>query len=169
MRRKALGGLLDGLALALLVLYLGSALPAAASIARFMLGLPARAAHESLPTARARLFGGAYAAGIDALRRTLPPGRPYILVAGDVFADGGAFWVRWDLAPRPPLFLGQLDRLTDAAGLRRALGGEPRRLPVVVAWADRPPVLLDGDALLRWIARRADARGGGAAPPVHAR
>jgi hypothetical protein len=154
MRGKALGWVLHGAAVALLAVYLLSALPVAAGIARFMLLLPARAARESLPEARARLFGAAYTAGVDAIRRALPPAQPYILVAGDAFQDGGAFWVRYDLAPRPPLFLGPLDRLADAPALRRALGDDLRRLPVVIAYATRPPILLDGEALLRAIERR---------------
>jgi hypothetical protein len=171
MRGKPLGWALNGVALALVAVYLASALPVAAGIARFMLRLPARAARESLPEARARLFGADYTAGVDALRRALPPAQPYILVAGDALRDGGAFWVRYDLAPRPPLFLGQLDTLTDAAGLRRALGADLRRLPVVVAYATRPPRLLDTGALLRWIERRQQADEGAtaAAPRTHVR
>jgi hypothetical protein len=174
MRGKAFGWALNGAAVALLAVYFASALPVAAGIAGFMLRLPARATRESLPAARARLFGAEYTAGVDALRRALPPAQPYILVAGGTLDDGGVFWMRYDLAPRPPLFLGQLDRLAGAsgsgdagsAGLRRALAHELGRFPVVVAYAAQPPRLLDGETLLRWIERRGKTRGGAASPPA---
>jgi hypothetical protein len=180
MRGTVLGWALQGVALALVAVYLASALPVAAGIAGFMLRLPARAALETLPAARARLFGAGYAAGIDNLRRALPPAQPYLLIAGGSLADGGAFWVRYDLAPRPPLFLGRLDRLLAGAeategpegaagpGLRRALAHELSRIPAVVAYASQPPRLLDGGTLLRWIERRKQIRSGAASPPAAA-
>ncbi len=185
---KAFGLALNGAAVVLLAVYFASALPVAVGIAGFMLRLPARAARESLPAARARLFGAEYTAGVETLRRALPPAQPYILVAGGTLDDGGAFWVRYDLAPRPPLFLGPLDRLATgaaagaadpggsrdggSAGLRRALAHELSRFPVVVAYSAQAPRLLDGEALLRWIERCGETRSGAASPPAargHAR
>jgi hypothetical protein len=157
-RLSGWGWALSGVAVALLGVHLLWALPDAAGVARFMLTLPPRSAKESLQAARARLFGAPYTTAIDLIRRALPLDRPYLLVAGESLEDGGVFWVRYDLAPRPPLLLGRLDDLTDAGGLRRALGAEGGQLPVVVAFAAQPPRLLSTATLLRWVARRAAAR-----------
>jgi hypothetical protein len=77
------------LAAGLVAVYLASTVPAALRVSLFMLRLPARAAQESLPAARARLFGEDYTRAVDAIRRQLPMDRPYALATSAAAADGG--------------------------------------------------------------------------------
>lgn len=148
--------------------YLVCAVPRAADISLFMLRLPARAAGESLTAARARLFGEEYTRAIEEVRRRIPVGEPYALVAGDGQESGGAYWVRYDLAPRRAVFLGRLNGLRDAAVLGCALPVEIRQ--VVVAYAGRPPRLVERRRFLQEIARGGGAATGAAGTDgVHAR
>lgn len=178
--RSLLGWARIALAASLVGVYLASTAPAALRVSLFMLRLPARAAHESLPAARARLFGEGYASAVDALRRRLPLDRPYALATGAVEPPGGGgasgsaipnaagaaagvddagagFWVRYDLAPRRAVFIGRLDQLRDAAALRRELNADLQQ--VVVAAPGLPPRLFDRESFLQEIARHGGAAG----------
>ncbi len=157
---SAVGTALRVVATVLVGAYLVCAVPRAADISLFMLRLPARAAGESLTAARARLFGKEYTGAIEEIRRRVSAGEPYALVAGDGQESGGAYWVRYDLAPRRAVFLGRLERLRDAAGLGRALPVAVRQ--VVVAYAGRPPRLVERRRFLLEIT----LGGGGAAGPI---
>jgi hypothetical protein len=186
--RSLLGWARIALAASLVGVYLASTAPAALRVALFMLRLPARAAHESLPAARARLFGEGYSSAVDAIRRQLPLDRPYALATAAVEspppggggangsavpnAAGGAagvddagagFWVRYDLAPRRAVFIGRLDQLRDAPALRRELDADLQQ--VVVAAPGLPPRLYDRESFLQDIARRGGAAGPAPAAP----
>jgi hypothetical protein len=156
MRASAvLGWAVNLVAAALVALYLAAALPRAAGVVGFMLRLPGRTAGESLPAARARLFGGEYSRAIDLIRRQIPVEQPYALVAGDSAQSGGVLWVRYDLAPRRAVYLGELGRLarvSDIGGLRAALGSDLQT--VVVAYAGAPPHLYRLEDFLRSLGRR---------------
>src|SRR5580700_8612791 len=166
MRGSVLGVLLDVVAVALFGVYLVAAVPLAIRRAFNMLRTEAQvAAGESLAAARARCFGDAYTRAIDEIRRALPADRGYLLVDGGRPQDGDTYWVRYDLAPRPAVFAGQL-ALLDAERLRRALdGGDHRGLrdlhdlrQVVVAFAPGvPPRLYDLASFLGELARRPGA------------
>jgi hypothetical protein len=147
-----LGWAVNLVAAALVALYLAAALPRAAGVAGFMLRLPGRTAGESLPAARARLFGGDYSRAVDRIRRQIPLTQPYALVAGDSAQSGGVLWVRYDLAPRRAVYLGELRRLPrDAAVVRAAVGEDVEA--VVVAYAGQPPRLLHIGDFLRALGR----------------
>jgi hypothetical protein len=100
MRRTRLDLLaLAGLALA--ALFAAAALPGAASRSWARLRSAAGRRGETDFAARARVLGADYTVAIEAIRQALAPGEPYALVAqapGEVFS---AYWVRYDLAPRP--------------------------------------------------------------------
>src|SRR5262249_43860854 len=81
-----------------------------------------------------RCLGAAFIAQADRLRGELAPGNPYYLVEGDDPKRGGALLVRFELAPRPALFLGTFSKLAagaDPARLRRRLSSIPVRRVVV--------------------------------------
>ncbi len=131
------------LALALLGVYFALNAPRTASIARYLLSLPRQVAGESTAAACARLFGTPYCQAIDQLRRALPVDRPYLLVAGDSPGTGAIYWVRYDLAPRRAVYLGQLNHLTAAAWdrLDRLLPADFQQ--VVIACSQAPASVLD--------------------------
>ncbi len=137
----------------LVAAYFWTALPRAADVAGFMLRLPGRTAGESLEAARARLFGGEYARAVELIRRQVPVEQAYGLVAGDSAQGGGVLWVRYDLAPRRAVYLGELARLTRAGaeGARAALGDDVQT--VVVAYAGRAPRFYRRDDFLHRLDR----------------
>ena len=168
MRGSVLGLLLDVVAVVLFGVYLVAAVPLAIRRAVNMLRTEAQvAAGESLTDARARCFGDSYTRAIDEIRRALPADRAYLLVDGGRPQDGDAYWVRYDLAPRPAVFAGQLALL--ASRLRRAIGGDDLRglrglgglrdlRQVVVAYAPGvPPRLYDLASFLGDLAHRPGA------------
>ena len=118
---------------------------------------------ETPAEARARVAGDDYIRAIDDIRRALPPTEAYLLVEGGRPQDGGAYWVRYDLAPRRALFLGRLTELTDAHRLRQRLGANLHH--VVVAYGPGlPPHLYDRYRFVGEIAQRSAAAA--AAPPA---
>jgi|GEM_PF-2660699 len=160
MRGSVVGLLLDVVAVALFGIYLVAAVPLAIRRAVNMLRTEAQvAAGESLTDARARCFGDSYTRAIDEIRKALPADRAYLLVDGGRPQDGDAYWVRYDLAPRPAVFAGQLE-LLDAARLRRTIEGANLSdlRQVVVAYAPGvPPRLYDLASFLGGLARRPGA------------
>ncbi len=141
MMRRRPGRVLEAAAAGLVVLVLAAGLPGALvqaweEVGRFV------QTRESLPAARARLYGADYCRAIDQIRAALPASEGYLLVEGGRPGSGGAYWVRYDLAPRPAVFLGSLQDLTSGTRLRRRLSSNLRR--VVVAFdTGEPPRLYD--------------------------
>jgi hypothetical protein len=105
-------------------------------------------ADEDLAAVRRRMLGPSYVRAIERLRRDIPRDGEYLLVRDVTEGDGGgAYWVRYELAPRRARFLGDWNRLPDGRTLRRRLPPGPRL--VVIAFTEpRPPVLMDRDDLL---------------------
>jgi hypothetical protein len=163
-RRARLEG---GLAVAIFALFLAAGLQQAVSRAWAMLHFAARTAgRESFDAARARFSGPAYVAAIDAIRDALPPDQPYLLVEGGRPQDGDLYWVRFDLAPRRAIYLGQLDQLTDVRRLRQRFPANVRQ--VIVAYGPgEPPRLLERYRFVQEVQRRAEGAGMGepSAPP----
>lgn len=151
--RTGLDRALDLAAAGLLGMFLAVAVPLAVLHAGRKVVEAARA-HESVAEARARVHGVEYTRAIDQIRRELPPGDAYLLVMGGEPSSGGAYWVRYDLAPRPALYLGRLDELTSGARMRRRLRANLRH--VVVAFDSKePPRLYERYRFLEEIDRRA--------------
>jgi hypothetical protein len=152
-QRSGVERALDLAAAGLLALFLMSGVSAALLRAGSELYQAAHA-HESLAEARARVYGEAYTRAIDQIRRELPAGDGYLLVEGGDPGTGGAYWVRYDLAPRRAVYLGRLDELTSGARIRRRLAANLRH--VVVAFDTRePPRLYDRYRFIQEIDRRA--------------
>lgn len=152
-KRTGVDRALDLAAAGLLVLFLAAGVSIALLRAGRELYLAAYA-HESLAEARARVYGEAYTRAIDQIRRELPAGEGYLLVEGGVPGSGGAYWVRYDLAPRRALYLGRLEELTSGFRLRRRLGANLRHI-VVTFDSGRPPRLYDRYRFLQEIDRPA--------------
>jgi hypothetical protein len=151
--RTGLDRALDLAAAGLLGLFLAVAVPWAVLHAGREVVEAARA-HESLAEARARVQGVEYARAIDQIRQELPPGDAYLLVMGGEPSSGGAYWVRYDLAPRRAFYLGRLDDFTSGAQVRRRLPTNLRH--VVVTFDDgEPPRLYERYQFLQEIDRRA--------------
>jgi len=151
--RTGLDRALDLAAAGLLGMFLAVAVPLAVLRAGGEV-VEAAQAHESLAEARARVHGVEYTRAIDQIRRELPPGDAYLLVMGGEPNSGGAYWVRYDLAPRRAFYFGRLDEFTSGAQVRHALPTNLRH--VVVAFDSRePPRLYERYRFLEEIDRRA--------------
>jgi hypothetical protein len=110
-------------------------------------------AGENARGAHVRVLGAAAADALDSIRRTIPPDGEYLLLDGGQEWQGSTYWVRFELAPRRPRYVG---RLSEIAGPSRA-SGPGWNLPagprwVVVAFPHDPAVLLDRDDFLRRMA-----------------
>jgi hypothetical protein len=135
-------------ALALFALFLAVSLPSAAVRAAKRLAQAAGLAGEDWSAARRRVFGAPWVEAVEAIRRTIPRDAPYLLVDATREEEGGAYWVRYELAPRPALFLGKVQDLPPPDRLARQLAGGPPW--VVVALRDRePPLLFPREVFLR--------------------
>jgi hypothetical protein len=164
MHGRVMGRALDLFAAGLFGLFLVAAVPQAVQRAAGMLRYAGRLGGESPSTARARFSGDAYVHAIDEIRGALPIDRPYVLVEAGRPQDGGVYWVRWDLAPRRAVYLGQLAELADAVRSRRRFIASPRQ--VVVSYGPgQPPRLVEWDRFVEEVtaAGRGTAPGGAAA------
>ena len=169
MRGNVLARALDLAAAGLFGVFLVAAVPWAVLRAAGLLTLPSLFGRESEALARARFEGLEYVRAIDEIRRSLPLDEPYLLVEAGRPQDGGIYWVRFDLAPRRAVYLGQLAELTDADRLRRRLTGHQRQ--VVISYGPGlPPRLVERyrlaaeiESLARAAAGAAPGAGAGAA------
>ncbi len=109
-------------------------------------------ADDEPPAIRRRLLGSRYVLAIERLRRAIPRDGEYLLVGGGTEKQGGALWVRFELAPRRARFLGRWTELPAGRALSRRLPPGPRW--VVIAFSEsRPPVLMDRQEFLRALDR----------------
>jgi hypothetical protein len=111
----------------------------------------AAAAHHGLESpaeTRARLLGPSYVRAVGAIRERIPRDGAYALVEAGEPADGGALWLRYELAPRKALDLGPLSQLPPRPEGRA-------KLPAEVEWVvlskgrTAPPALLSRSELFR--------------------
>lgn len=135
----------------LLLVALAVAAPLAAGRALKRIASALHHAFEPPAAARERVLGVPYVRAVAAIRAAVPAGGAYALVEGGDPADGGALWVRYELAPRRAVDLGSLSALPPPSRLAAAL-------PAGVEWAVvsngryAPPTLLRREALLRRLA-----------------
>jgi hypothetical protein len=112
-------------------------------------------ADEDYSALRRRALGSAYVLAIERIRRAVPRDREYLLVAGGTEFQGGAFWLRYELAPRRARYVGRLPELSDSRTVRWRMPPGPRY--VVIAFSEpRPPVLMDREEFLRSLDRPHD-------------
>jgi hypothetical protein len=143
---------LDALAVASLGFYIALAVPWSLLRSGDELSQAVRS-RESRAAARLRVHGEAYTRGIDEIRRQLPLDQAYLLVEAGEQPHGGAYWVRYDLAPRRAIFLGREDELTDPSRVRKRLTANLRQ--VVISYGPKlPPRLLPRYVFMQEIERR---------------
>jgi len=121
-------------ALGLVAVYLLIAVPLALrSTAR---GVRTAIATASVPTVelRPRVFGRAYAAAVEQIRRTIPVDEPYLLT--EQREPGAMIWVRFDLLPRRAVVVRPESRPGDC-------WLDQLRWVVVGAGLGRPPLLYE--------------------------
>ncbi len=111
---------------------------------------------ENARQALARMSGAEYADAIGAITRQLPPDAPYGLIDAVDVREGGGYWVRHDLAPRRPVYLGSLTAVAADPERARAIVARGEYL-VVAHGSPVPPELWAAADLERWLAGR-DAR-----------
>ena len=111
---------------------------------------------ESPAEERSHAYGSAYVRAIEEIRRTIPEDGAYILISGGPEAEGGPYWVKYDLAPRRAVYLGELHTLQPVDRLRKRM---PRAARWVVISYDsyRPPVLIERFKFVQERKRREDA------------
>ncbi len=90
---------------------------------------------ETPSESRARTFGPGYVKAIEEIRRAIPLDGAYLLINGHPGEEeGGPLWVKFDLAPRRAVYLGNLRDLGNVDRLRR-------RMPRAARWV----VIVYGD------------------------
>jgi hypothetical protein len=136
----------------LFALFLAVSLPPAALRSAKRMAQAVGLTGEGPEAARRRVLGGPWVEMVEAIRRVIPPDGAYLLVDATAEEEGGAYWVRYELAPRRALFLGKVAELGPPDRLAAATAGGPPW--VVVARRDRqPPLLFRRDDFLRGLAR----------------
>jgi len=91
---------------------------------------------------RARCYGPVYTHEIEKIRQTIPRDGAYILINGDPLEQGGPLWIKFDLAPRRAVYVGELDKLERVERLKKRMPRAARW--VVIAYGPyRRPVLIE--------------------------
>ncbi len=134
-------------ALALFGLLLAVSLPWSAGRAVRRIWWAFAYAGETPLEERSRELDPQYALAIEEIRRTIPRHAVYALVDADPDEEGSVLWVRFDLAPRRPVYLGFLHDLRNPRTVRQRLIRDARW--IVVASVRRPPVLYERPEFLR--------------------
>ena len=97
---------------------------------------------ESPAEERSHAYGPAYVRAIEEIRRTIPRDGAYVLISAVSEAEGAPYWVKYDLAPRRAVYLGEIGSLQPVDRLRKRL---PRaaRWVVIANGGYRPPLLIE--------------------------
>ena len=146
------GSILSLLALALFTAFLAVSLPPALSRSVDFIKLARRLRDEPVLDQRVRVWGASYTMAIEQIRRIIPRDAAYVIVEGEPSPAGAPLWVRFDLAPRRAIFLGQMARLGSPQRARRRI---PRIATwVVVAHDSRAPELMTRSRFLHLLEER---------------
>lgn len=130
------------LALGLFAVYLAVSLSLAAWETAKNGVLLYRTRHDTPLQDRAYAYGPVYTQEIEKIRRTIPRDGAYLLINGDPGEQGGPFWVKFDLAPRRAVYLGDLNNLERIERLKKRMPRAARW--VVIAYGPyRRPVLIE--------------------------
>lgn len=130
------------LALGLFAIHLGFSMFEAARASGRTLRLLYLAHGETPFEERSHAYGPEYVRAIAAIRRAIPEDGAYILLSGVSEAEGAPYWVKYDLAPRRAVYLGEVRSLQPVDRLRKRMPRAARW--VVIAYGDyRPPVLVE--------------------------
>lgn len=134
--------ILPTLALGLFAVFLASSIFEAARVA-FGTGRLAYTFRGEPPSQeRSHAYGPEYVRAIEEIRRRIPRDGAYVLVSAAPENEGAALWVKFDLAPRRAVYLGELHTLQPVDRLRKRMPRAARW--VVIAYESyRPPVLME--------------------------
>jgi hypothetical protein len=135
---------------ALVVFLVVAALQAARSALRGFVGA-ARAAGETPLDTRQRVLGAEYADAIEHARRVIAPGDAYVLVDAGTYAEAARFWVRHDLAPRRPRFIGFAEGLSRRPERARRTWPRAAKYAVVARPDYQAPLVLERGEFLAWV------------------
>jgi hypothetical protein len=125
-----------------LLSFLVMALPPRVRTAWERLSDAVRHSRETDLEANVRLFGSDSVAAYQTIQSTLRPGEPYILVDYSPTGSFERFWVRYELAPHPALFAGNINQKPGRNALRR-LARETVRWVVMCSEPGNPPALAE--------------------------
>jgi hypothetical protein len=90
---------------------------------------------------RARCYGPVYTYEIEKIRKTIPRDGAYVLINGDPSEQGGPFWVKFDLAPRRAVYLGDLDNLGSIDRLKKRMPRAARWVVIAYGPYRRPELI----------------------------
>lgn len=113
-----------------------------------------RHADESPHETLVRQRGEAYATALRLARQRIPASAVYGLIDAVDLHEGGGYWVRHDLAPRRPIYLGTVADVLERPGSARLLVQQGSLL--VVAHAAPEPLEVWGGADLEHALSRPD-------------
>jgi hypothetical protein len=155
-RSSSSGSLLASLAVGLLALQLAVAVPWAL---RKSAGAGLQMIHvagETPSAKRARTYGPAYVGAIEEIRRKIPPDGAYVLLNGSPEDVGAPIWVKFDLAPRRAVYLGNVQDLGNVDRLRRRIPRAARWFVIAYGSYGRP-VLVERYKFMRQFRERRGA------------
>jgi hypothetical protein len=141
-------GVFSKLVLALFAVHLGVSLNQAAHVSAATARMAWRLRGEPPSEERSHAYGPEYVRALAEIRRTIPPDGAYVLISAVSEAEGAAYWVKFDLAPRRAVYLGELGSLQPVERLRKRMPRAARW--VVIAYGSyRPPVVLERFRFIR--------------------
>jgi len=149
---RGVGSLVSLLALALFTAFLAISLPPALSRSLDFIKLALRLRGEPVLDQRVRVWGASYTVAIEEIRRIIPRDAAYVIVESEASPAGAPLWVRFDLAPRRAVFLGQMAKLGSPQRARRRI---PRTVDwVVIAHDLRAPEVMARSRFLHLLEER---------------
>ena len=137
----SLRSLLAVLALGLFAVYLAVSTSKAAWESAETIALFYEARGESSFQERSRAYGPVYTHEIEVIRRTIPRDGAYVLLNGRPEEEGGPLWIKFDLAPRRAVYLGNLNDLGDVERLKKRIPRAARWVVIAYGSYDRPVLI----------------------------
>lgn len=137
----SLRSLLAVLALGLFAVFLVVSASKAAWESAETIALFYEARGESSFHERSRAYGPIYTHEIEVIRRTIPRDGAYVLFNGRPEEEGGPLWIKFDLAPRRAIFLGDLDDIGDVERLKKRIPRAARWVVIAYGSYDRPVLI----------------------------
>lgn len=139
---RSSNSILSTLALALFAVYLAYSVFEAMRSSVWTVCLLYDLRGQSTAEERALVYGAEYVRAIAEIRRKIPRDGAYVLISAVPENEGAPLWVKFELAPRRAVYLGELASLQPVERLRNRVPRAARW--VVIAYGGyRPPVLIE--------------------------
>jgi hypothetical protein len=149
---RALPWIRAAVGLGALALFLAAAVPVSLRDAGSLTGWARQRYRLDAAGARSAVFGEPYVRGVEQVRRLIPEDAAYFLVNAVPEDEGPMCWVRYELAPRRAVFLGDLGRMKRRH--LRLLQSRPVEWVVIAYGAATPPRALPRQELVDSLVRR---------------